>query len=112
MQKEEKNRRRCLIVNFRMSPEERKALDERIRLSGLRKQDYMIRSTLYQKIVVVGNEKMFADVVKLLEKIQEELHRINENSEIKVDMLVPLRTICEIMEGLGYGSSIFNEEEK
>ena len=111
MQKKEKNRKRCLIVNFRMSQEEREALEERIRLSGLKKQDYMIRSTLYQKIVVVGNEKMFAKVVGMLEQIREEISRINDNSEIKVNMLVPLRTICEVMEGLGYSSSIFNEEK-
>lgn len=112
MQKEEKNRKRSLIVNFRMSPEERKGLDERIYLSGLKKQDYMIRSVLHQRIVVVGNQRMFEKFVAELEKIRTELKRINENSEMKVDMLIPLRTICEILEGLGYGPSNFNMKEE
>lgn len=46
------------------------------------------------------------------EKIREELKRINENSEMKVDMLISLRTICEIWEGLGYGPSHFIMKEE
>lgn len=46
------------------------------------------------------------------EKIREELKSINENSEMKVDMLISLRTICEILEGLGYGPSNFIMKEE
>ncbi len=46
------------------------------------------------------------------EKIREELKSINENSEMKVDMLISLKTICEILEGLGYGPSNFIMKEE
>lgn len=107
MQKPERNRKRSLIVNFRMSPEEREALESRIVLSGLHKQDYLIRSSLYQKIVVVGNERMFASFEKQLEEIQFRLSEISELSRVSISDTVSLRTICEIMEGLGYGPSFF-----
>lgn len=97
-----------MIVNFRMSPDERKALEERIYLSGLKKQDYMIRSTLYQKIVVVDNQKMFEKFIGELEQIHEKLRKIHDNSEIKIDMLVLLRNVCEIVEELGYSPSTSN----
>lgn len=68
----------------------------------------MIRSTLYQKIVVVDNQKMFEKFVGELEQIHEELRKINDNSEIKIDMLVSLRTVCVIVEELGYSPSTSN----
>lgn len=40
--KVDNNRKRNIIVNFRMSPEEKSLLEEKIALFGLNKQDYMI----------------------------------------------------------------------
>ena len=44
--KVDKNRKRNIIVNFRMSPEEKSLLEEKIALSGLNKQDYIIQMSL------------------------------------------------------------------
>lgn len=40
--KDEHNRKRDIIVNFRMFPEKRAELEQRILISGKNKQDYMI----------------------------------------------------------------------
>lgn len=55
--KDEHNRKRDVIVNFRMSPEERAELEQRILMSGMKKQDYIIRSSLEQKLEIVAIEK-------------------------------------------------------
>lgn len=57
--KDEHNRKRDTIVNFRMPPDERGKLEKRIQLSDRRKQEYMIQSTLYQQIVVIENKALF-----------------------------------------------------
>ena len=44
--KDLKGRWRNVIVSFRMSPEERDDLNARVKLSGLTKQDYVIKRLL------------------------------------------------------------------
>ncbi len=51
--KVDNNRKRNIIVNFRMSPEEKSLLEEKIALSGLNKQDYMIQMSI--TIALAGN---------------------------------------------------------
>lgn len=41
-----KNRWRSKTIAFRMSPEEAQQLDVKVKLSGLTKQDYLIRRSL------------------------------------------------------------------
>ena len=43
------------IVAFRVSPEEDEQLEIAVRLSGLTKQDYIVRRLQEKEIVVVGN---------------------------------------------------------
>lgn len=43
---DKKGRWRNVIVSFRMSPEERDDLNARVKLSGLTKQDYVIKRLL------------------------------------------------------------------
>lgn len=46
-EKSEKNRRRNIIVNFRVSSEEKQLLDDRIVLSGLTRAEFFIQSCLH-----------------------------------------------------------------
>ena len=50
-----KNRWRNKTVAFRVSPEEDRQIETAVRLSGLTKQDYIIRRLQDREIVVVGN---------------------------------------------------------
>ncbi len=97
--KDKKNRWRNVIVAFRMSPEESKELDERVKLCGARtKQDYLIQSVLHQKVEAVGNPLMMVQFRKQLKHIEEELERINRVSEMDEELLTPIRTMLEIIE--------------
>lgn len=96
--KDEHNRKRDVIVNFRMSPEERKELDIRVNLSGRVKQEYMIQSTLCQKIVVIGNKAFYEKIKERLEEIEPQLHKISAEN-IDQNIMTELRIIVEMMDG-------------
>ena len=53
------NRWRSRTVSFRMSPEEDALLDSMVRLSGMTKQDYIIRRLLCRDVVVQGNPRVY-----------------------------------------------------
>ena len=56
---DEKARKRNVIMNFRVSAEEKQRIDERIKLSGLSRAEYFINSCLNNRIVTTGNVKTF-----------------------------------------------------
>lgn len=53
--KNEKNRYRNVIMNFRVTQEEKEKIENRIALSGLNKQDYFIQSLMNQQVICYGN---------------------------------------------------------
>ena len=60
--KNDKNRKRNIILNFRVSEEEKRLIEKRIELSGLAKADFLIKSCLHQQIVTYGNVKTFGAI--------------------------------------------------
>ena len=93
------NRKRNELVNFRISSEEREELENRIKLSGREKQDYFLKSTLYQTIVVIGNKVQFERLNDEILAIKHELERIQNASEVSEKLLYPIRTALEIING-------------
>jgi len=68
-------------------------------ISGRQKQDFLIKSALYQKIVVVGNQVQFEKLRTQLDEIVVELKRITHTEDITSDLLAPIRTAVEIING-------------
>lgn len=95
----EQNRTRYRTIAFRMSDGERHELEKRIELSGLQKQDYLIRSVLHQKIVVIGNQIQFMKLNRQLDEIVTELRRIECAGAVHEELLAPIRTATEIING-------------
>ena len=54
-----KGRWRNKTTSFMMSPEERADLDIRVSLSGLTKQEYMVRRLLERDIIVQPNSRIY-----------------------------------------------------
>ena len=54
-----KGRWRNKTTSFMMSPEEREDLDTRVKLSGLTKQEYMVRRLLERDVVVQPSSRIF-----------------------------------------------------
>ena len=71
-----KGRWRNRNVGFRVSEEEAKLLDNLVELSGLAKQDYILRRLLNREVVVQGNPKVFKALKNQMTQIYEELKRL------------------------------------
>lgn len=97
---DQKGRWRNKIVAFRVSEEEAKLLDIQVRLSGLTKQDYIIKKLLCKEIVVQGNPRVYKALRNQMMEIYEELKRLEQYSEEKEELLSIIRLIAEIMKGL------------
>ena len=98
--KNEKNRKRSVIVNFRVTPEEKQLIDERIALSGLPRAEFFIQSCLFQKVITFGNVKTFDGMKKKLLVIDEHLQAVEKSEELDLKILESLRMILEMFAGL------------
>ena len=98
--KNEKNRKRSVIVNFRVTPEEKNLINERIALSGLPRAEFFIQSCMYQKVITFGNVKTFDAIKKKLVVIDEHLQAGGKSEELDLEILESLRMILEMLAGL------------
>ena len=95
----EKSRKRYRTVAFRCSDSELLELEKRVELSGLQKQDYMLKSVLHQRIVVIGNELLFERLKDTLDEILVEVRRIDRARDLVRSKIIPLRTASEMLKG-------------
>lgn len=97
---DQKGRWRDKIISFRVSPQENDLLNVRVRLSGLTKQDYIIRKILDQAIIVYGNPKIFKALSEELQKIYLELVRIDSGQKVDSELLQKIQMVSEILYGM------------
>ena len=102
---DDKGRWRSLTVAFRMSPEENVDLDTRVKLSGLTKQDYIIRRLSGRDIVVQGNPRVYKALRNQMAEIYEELKRLDIAGGADDEFMSVLRLVAETMKGLSADSS-------
>ena len=74
---------RNITVAFRVSPEEDEQIERLVKLTGLTKQDYIIRRLTEQDVVVQGNPKVFAALRREMKAILDELSRLNPGDQLK-----------------------------
>lgn len=98
--KDEHNRKRDVIVNFRMSPEERAELEQRILMSGMKKQEYMIQSSLEQKLEIVANRKMLMNIQERMDIIETELKRVASADALDMNKLAGLKALIELFQAV------------
>ena len=98
--KNEHNRLRNVIVNFRVSPKEKAVLDARIAASGMGKQDYYRQACLYQKILVKGNIRTFAAMRSTLFELSEKIDKNPDLTALDPADAERLKTILEIIRYL------------
>ena len=69
---DQQGRWRNKVEAFRMSPEEDEVLEAKVKLSGLTKQEYIIRRLTDREIIVVGNPRVYKALrgqMKLQERV-------------------------------------------
>ena len=97
---------------FRVSPEEDEVLETAVKLSGLTKQDYIIRRLQKRDIVVQGNPKVYKALKDEMKKILTELQRIQDASEVNADLMEVIGLVAETMRGMKEDSDWSNAGKK
>lgn len=100
--KDEKARKRNMILNFRVTPEEKVLIENRIALSGMTKAEYFIQSCLHNEIHTTGNIRTFDEMRKQIKHVDEHLCSIKSADGLELEVLESLRTILEILDSI-YG---------
>ena len=91
---------RSRAVSFRVSEEEAKLINDCVALSGLTKQDYIVRRLQCRDVVVQGNPRVYKALRNQMTDIYEELKRLERCSETNDELLYTIQMIAEIMNGL------------
>jgi len=115
-QKDEKARIRNTIFNFRVTPEEKKMIEERIRVSGLSRAEFFLQSSLFQQINVIGSIRTSTEMQKSIDSMSkilqdylhdktnpEDLNEVlqKENTEFETYLtLTAYKTTIEILKSL------------
>ena len=60
-------------ISFRISDAERKQIEARILASGMKKQDYFVRSCIYNRICVVGKKETIFPLVQIVNALYLQL---------------------------------------
>lgn len=88
-----KGRWRNRLVGFRVSEEEAKMINRMVALSGLSKQDYILRKLLNWQVVVQGNPKVYKALKKELNCVLDELKRLEVCSGQNEELLQTIQII-------------------
>ena len=87
-------------IAFRVSDEEAKLLNDLVALSGLTKQEYIIRRLTCRDVVVQGNPRVYKALKNQMAAIHEELKRLETVSPDNDELLYTLQVIAITLEGL------------
>ena len=97
--KDDKNRWRNKAVAFRVSPEENDLINTQVALSGLSKQDYIVKRLLCKDIVVQPNPRVYKALKDKLNEVLAELRRIGDNNS-NDELLETIRLINDTLYGM------------
>ena len=85
---------------FRVSPEEDAQIETAVKLTGLTKQDYIIRRLLCREVVVQGNPRVYKALRDQLATVLDELRRIDAGQAVDDDLMDTIRMIATILSGM------------
>jgi len=91
---------RSKTVAFRMSPEEDMQLEKAVALSGLTKQDYIIKRLQKKDVVVIGSSRIYKALRNEFASVLLELRRIVAGRPVNDDLLDTIELIAATMDGM------------
>jgi uncharacterized protein (DUF1778 family) len=94
---DQKGRFRSKTIGFRVSPEEDELVNSAVALSGLTKQDYIVKRLLNRDVVVQANPKVYKALKNQLAEVLTELQRIENGCVIDDELLAIIRLIADIL---------------
>ena len=83
-----------------MSQQERDDLNVRVKLSGLTKQDYIIKRLSERDVIVQQNTRVYKALRNQMADILTELKRINNGADIDSDLLDIIQITTQTYNGL------------
>ena len=103
-------------ISFRVSDYERRAIEANIKMSGMLKKDYFIRSCIYNRVCVVGKKETIYPLLEELRKMQEQMAELGEQFEAERKIAMPeekfadmqtdymhlLRAVIRMLDGAKY----------
>lgn len=95
-----KGRWRSHTIAFRISPEENADLNRRVKLSGLSKQDYIIRRLQERDVIIQGNPRVYKALRNEMTAILQELQRIKSFGEVDEEFLSLFQLVIKIFNGM------------
>ena len=72
------NQHKNPTISFRISDAERKQIEARILASGMKKQDYFVRSCIYNRICVVGKKETIYPLVQTVNALYLQLLKMQK----------------------------------
>lgn len=112
------NKHKKPTISFRITDAERKEIEARILASGMKKQDYFVRSCIYNRICVVGKRETIYPLVQtanalylqLLEmqkaftstSTSDMLPSSDEIKELQTEYTTMLTAIIDLLDGAKY----------
>ena len=97
---DKQGRWRNKTVSFRMSNEEVMLLNNLVSLSGLTKQDYIIKRLLCKDVAVVGNTRVYKALKNHMEQLCMKLKNLSTIQEIDDVTTSTIQFINQILQGM------------
>ena len=94
-----KGRFRARTIGFRVSPEEDAQINIAVSLSGLTKQDYIVKRLLCRDVIVQGNPRVYKALKHQLAAVLDELRRI-ESGGVDDELLATIQLITKTLDGV------------
>ncbi|MCQ4795845.1 hypothetical protein NE604_09400 [Anaerofustis stercorihominis] len=98
IKKKEKNRKRPNTIAFRMSDEEKRLFEDRVAMSGLLKQDFIIQSLLFSDVQFLGSNIAIKKIEDRLNEIEMNIKSVLKKNELDSVLMEELTTIIELMQ--------------
>ena len=112
------NKHKKPAISFRITDAERKQIEARILASGMKKQDYFVRSCIYNRICVVGKRETIYPLVQTVNALYLQLLEMqkaftststsdmlpssDEIKELQTEYTTMLTAIIDLLDGAKY----------
>jgi hypothetical protein len=95
---------RSISVSFRASPSEVEQIHTAVKLSGLTKQEYIIRTLLDQDIHVTTNPRVYITLKDQMTSILNELQKNNNAAAVDPTIIDTINNLVRLMGEIKEGS--------
>ena len=113
------NKHKKPTISFRITDAERRQIEARILASGMKKQDYFVRSCIYNRICVVGKKETIYPLVQTVNALYLQLLEMqkaftssdrnidalpssDEINELQIEYTNMLTAIIDLLDGAKY----------